>query len=163
MGFFGKQNPVFIDLDRGIVGTFDETEAQGVEEGYVYPIIVPFNSFRHIKYSDSIPKTDIHHVFPSGKANKDKGAIAESQLVVVFGSKEGGIMDMISKKQSVTISQLKDRIKDQEIEIANLKQRAEEAYSGAEKVVTRSKQLSKSMEKREIDPNNPLSKLNDNW
>ncbi len=165
MGLFGEKNPVFVDLDRGICGTFKGTVNQGVEAGYVFIEYVKFNSIRAIRYASPTKSIHIHHVYPHGKGySSDNEENAEKEIVIVYRGEEGGAVNFIDNKNLKTIEELKSRIHDLEVENAGAKQRAEEAYSGAERVVTRAKQMSKTVaDKDKMDPFNPLRNLNDNW
>lgn len=150
MAVFEQKNPVLVDLDRGILGTFSHLEEQGTEKDFVYIWYVPFNSFGKVRYTNPIPKKAIHNVYPSN-------AMAEKQLMFIFEGVNDSIMNFIDTKNQQLIKQLQDKIKDLEVEKAAAAQRAEDAYSGAEKVVQRAKQITKTTE-----PKNPLDPFGNN-
>jgi hypothetical protein len=144
---FGNKNPVWVDLDRGICGTFSRFEEQGTEKDYVYPYFYPFNSWKEVRYTFPVSRLAVHVVYPDKQA---KGV--ETQIIFCFqGGDESLVTKFIDQKNVRLIKELQERIKDLEVEKSTHMQRAEDAFAGAEKTVLKQKNLGKKEE------NNPLS------
>lgn len=149
MGVFGEKNPLLIDLDRGICGTFVGVEAEGTEPGWVHVVYTPFNSFKHVKYTHAIPKSAMHYIHPQTDAPG-----IDKQIIFIFQGGEESLVKFIDQKNIKLIRELENRVKDLEIEKATAQQRAEEAYTGAEKIVQKTKQITKTDQKdpSQFDP-----------
>ena len=148
MGIFGERNPAFLDLDRGVVGTFRGTVAQGTEPDHVFIEFSPCNSFKKIRYANSVPKIAIHTIFPSSNADTEH---IEKEMVILWEGRANNILHFIDTKNQKMIVELQNKIKDLEVEKAAAMQRAEEAYSGPERIVQRAKNLTKD-NKPSLDP-----------
>lgn len=139
MGLFDTKNPVLIDLDKGIIGTFVRLEEDPTEKGFVYPVFVPLNSLKRIKYGKSISKRDITDLYPDAT---HKGV--ETKWMVIYKGGKDSLVDFIDTKFKERIVELEDKIQDMEIELQATEQRARDAYEGASKTIAQSKELTKS-------------------
>lgn len=139
---FGNKNPVWIDLDNGICGTFSRLEEQGTEKDFVYVYFYPFNAWKEVRYTFPVPRTSIHVIYP------DKNVTGvEKQIIYCFqGGDDSLVTKFIDSKNVKLIKELQERIKDLEVEKSTAQQRAEDAYAGTEKQVLKQKNLGKKEE-----------------
>lgn len=125
-----NKRPMLIDFDIGIVGTFVAADDADEPE---YKIIkyIPLNSFtsKIIEYRDPIHKDDFHHWHPPRSSIEG----VEDTYVVVGTGKDASMIGKIEMKSTDLVKKLRDKIKDQEITIATLKQEVQDASAGVQK------------------------------
>lgn len=140
MSMFGEKKPMFIDLDKGIFGSFDGFKEDTTEKGYVYPRYVPLSNLipRKITYTEGVPKECVHTVMCS-----DSFPGVEQQVVIVFQGKEGNLISFFDAKNTKLVQQLKEEIADLKMGVASAQQAREEAMTSASKYVSKVRELSK--------------------
>lgn len=145
MGLFQNKQPLLIDLDLGITGTFVEFQEETTEKGYVYPVFTPLNSLRKIRYANPIQKAATTLVWP--KTNH-KGA--EESLMIIYRGDPDGLIKIVDSKFSERVRELEEQLQSLEIENQALKQDLRDSKEGLQKEMSRIKGLEKAK------PNNPL-------
>lgn len=129
--------------DVGLFGTFVRLEAHPSEDEFVYLWYVPEGGSiffpKKRRYPKLLPLSSIHRITP--KINM-KGV--PDDIFFIHTAEEGSLLANILETDKETIDQLRDKVKAQEMTIASLKQRAEDAESGTKKAIASSRSLSRS-------------------
>lgn len=148
----GKEgNAIFIDLDRGIIGSFEGFDHHAGDPGLVYPKYVPFNKLKTVRYKQPVRELDALQ-----KQNKYADLPGAAQeLMIINEGKPDGLMHHIAQKYRKRIHELERQVDDLKLELATTRQRAESAQSGAKKLISEAQEVNRSGS-RSRDPFNRI-------
>ncbi len=138
MGFFENKQPLWIDLDAGITGTFVRFEEHTTEKDHVYPVITPFNSFKKIRYARPVPMSSVITMHP-----KTIHQGVENAWMVLYEGGDESIVNFIDKKNIERVRDLEEKNNTLEIENRSLQQQLNDAREGLQKEMKGVKDLTK--------------------
>lgn len=147
------KKPILLDLDWGLVATFEEEEWNNNREtDYVRVIYFPFNSlpifsFKKCEYPAAISRT---HIFPIHVPVKTGLVGQPKQLYIIYRGEKTGIMStIINDKLQDQIAKLTNQLSDAQKEISKLRQENQDKTISVGKSVQQARSIA--------DKSNPLS------
>lgn len=141
MPFFEQKMPLLIDLDQGVTGTFVKFEEQTTEKGMVYPVFVPLNTFKKVRYARPVPRTSITQLYPK---TLHKGT--EESWIVIYRGGEESLVHIIDSKFAEKVRELEEEKQTLEIENQALKQELRDAKEGLQKEMAKIRSINKGSE-----------------
>lgn len=156
------KKPFFIDLDLMLAGTWEGQETAD-EEGHVWPIIIPMGlggAVRKVRYKNLGIAVDVKNIWSPPSILTVPHAEQDSK-VIFQGGPNSAFGSQVHVKQMERVKQLENEVKDLRIQNARLRQVAEDASGGAEQMMARLKNLTKtrSDDSRATPSGHPLDRL----
>jgi len=145
MAFFDNKRKFFHDLDKGISGTFVKFEEHTTERGKKFPVYIPLNSLKKIKYAHAIRESDVYPVFPA----HDAPGCEKEILYVYRGDDPESLIGFMQNSDALKVKELKEKITVMETDLRTSKHQSMQAQAG---IATTMRQV-KEMHKQEKDDN----------
>lgn len=136
MSMFGEKKPLFFDLNKGHIGTYEAFHKHISEAGIGFPVFVPLNGIRKVRYPDPIPQECVKSLsWPDQNGNIQ-------QWTFVINGKEG-LLGMLFANYDEQVRQLQEQKRTLEIEIRQLKQKVRSAGEGLNKSMAEVESITK--------------------
>jgi hypothetical protein len=133
---------LIIYADIGLVGTFVSWQERATEKGYRYLEYVPLNCFPPRKKLHPVAiHTDHIHII---HASKNEPGVIDRIIFIYTGESGSLIKNYLDNNNLKTISELREKIRKLQMQIASVKQDAEDARSGVNKTLASMKQMQRS-------------------
>lgn len=140
--------PIFVDLDKGIIGRFDGVDKHIGDPGLVFPKYFPFGFSSFFggakKYDQAVREVNMHTLYPK---NRDIPGTPD-RIVIIFEDREDSLMNVVRDANKKRIEELERAIDDLRLELAGAQQRAESAQAGTKKLVSEAQEITKAQRQR---------------